>query len=135
MVQPTMIEGRWLLAEDENAIVISQDVLANEPDLKVGDKVVLEIDGKESAWVVVGIAQVLSGPPGAAPAYVNYPYYAQLTGSVGRASSVQIKSELAGHLRYGGDGDDSGRRAGRCGYADRDRLHHRPAASHHGWVL
>ena len=28
MVQPTLLEGRWLLTEDENAIVISQNVLA-----------------------------------------------------------------------------------------------------------
>ena len=39
MVQPTLLEGRWLLPEDENAIVISQKVLAKEPDLKVGDPV------------------------------------------------------------------------------------------------
>ncbi len=34
MVEPTLQEGRWLMPDDENAIVISQKVLANEPDLR-----------------------------------------------------------------------------------------------------
>lgn len=91
MVQPTLLSGRWLLPEDENAIVLSQNVLASEPGLKVGDTMVLEIGAKESSWVVVGIAQVLGGPPNQIPVYVNYPYFARLTADVNRASSLQIK--------------------------------------------
>jgi putative ABC transport system permease protein len=90
MVQPTLLEGRWLLPEDENAIVISQKVLANEPDLTVGDEFLLEIDGREQPWLVVGIAQVLSGPPNVVPAFVNYPYFARYTRSTGRGDSAQI---------------------------------------------
>jgi putative ABC transport system permease protein len=77
--------------EDENAIVLSQNVLSTEPDLQVGDELVLEIGDKQSSWVVVGIAQVLGGPPNAIPTYVNLPYYARLTSEVDRASSVQLK--------------------------------------------
>jgi putative ABC transport system permease protein len=91
MVQPTLLSGRWLLPEDENAIVVSQNVLASEPELKVGDTMVLEIGAKESSWVVVGVAQVLGGPPNQIPVYVNYPYFARLTADVNRASSLQIK--------------------------------------------
>ena len=36
MVKPTLTEGRWLRADDQNAIVVSQNVLASEPDLTVG---------------------------------------------------------------------------------------------------
>ena len=32
MVDPTLIAGRWLLPDDENAIVISQKVLGSEPE-------------------------------------------------------------------------------------------------------
>ena len=92
MVQPTLLEGRWLLTEDENAIVLSQSVLAKESDIAVGDTITLEIDGKETPWVIVGLAQVLGGPPNVVPAYVNYEFFASLTDSVGRASSVQIKA-------------------------------------------
>ncbi len=90
MVEPTLLQGRWLLPADENAIVISQKVLGNEPDIQVGDTVTLKIDDKEGPWVVVGIAQVLSGPPNVVPAYVNAPFYSRYTGKVGQGSSVQI---------------------------------------------
>lgn len=91
MVQPTLTAGRWLLPEDENAVVISQNVLASQPDLKPGDTLRLEIGAKESDFVIVGVARVLGGPPNTIPIYVNYPYFARLTADVNRASSLQIK--------------------------------------------
>lgn len=95
MVQPTLTAGRWLRADDENAVVISQRLLAKEPDIKLGDEVVLKIKGRERTWQVVGIVQVLSGPPNLLPAYSNYPYFARYTRSVGQADSVQIKYDRA----------------------------------------
>jgi putative ABC transport system permease protein len=91
MVNPTLLDGRWLVPEDENAIVVSQSVGANEEDVAVGDTIILEVEGKESPWVIVGVAQVLGGPPNVIPAYVNYDYFTRLTDSVGRAFSVQIQ--------------------------------------------
>ncbi len=91
MVDPTMDTGRWLLKEDQNAIVITQNVVANQPDLGVGDTMTLKIDGKETPWVIVGVAQVLGGPPNVIPAYVEYDYFSRSTDRVGRATSVQIK--------------------------------------------
>jgi putative ABC transport system permease protein len=97
MVQPALTAGRWLTPEDENAIVISQNVLAAEPDIQVGDTIVLEIGEKEAPWVVVGIVHTMA-PPGQLPTFVNLPYYARLTSNVGRASSVQIKLNPAAAL-------------------------------------
>lgn len=92
MVQPTLEEGRWLMEGDENAVVISTKVTAaGEDDIQVGDEVILEIDEKEYVWTVVGIAQVLGGPPNQLPIYVPYDYYSWLTGSVGQGQSIQIK--------------------------------------------
>jgi putative ABC transport system permease protein len=98
MVQPTLTDGRWLLPEDENAIVISQNVLASQPDLKPGDTMLLEIGQKEYEFTVVGIARVLGGPPNVIPVYVNYPYYSRLTADVNRSSSLQIKLDPASGL-------------------------------------
>jgi putative ABC transport system permease protein len=76
-----------LLPDDENAVVVNTEVLKNEPDLKVGDTLVLNIDERKESWTVVGIVRgVLSGPF----VYVNYPYFAQVTRTVGRASSLQV---------------------------------------------
>ena len=98
MVSPTLSQGRWLLPEDQNAIVLSQNVLSAEPDIQVGDPITLEIGDKESTWVVVGIAQVLGGPPNVIPVYVNYPYFSWLTADMNRATSAQPKLDPAAGL-------------------------------------
>ena len=98
MVKPTLLSGRWLQPDDQNAIVISQNVLAAEPGLGVGSPLVVEIGEKEYTWQVVGVAQVLGGPPNQIPVYVNYPYFARLTADVNRASSLQLKLDPASGL-------------------------------------
>jgi putative ABC transport system permease protein len=90
MLKPTLLEGRWLLPEDENAVVINTDLRSDEPDINVGDQIVVRIDGHESAWRVVGLAQgVLAGPF----VYVNAPYFGRTVGEVGRAGRVQVVTE------------------------------------------
>ncbi len=90
MLQPTLLEGRWLLPEDENAVVINTEVVKEEPDLEVGDEIVLKIEDKETTWRVVGLVKgVLAGPF----LYANYPYLARLVCEVGRAYEVQIVTE------------------------------------------
>lgn len=87
LIKPTLVEGRWLLPEDENAVVINTDLLKDEPDIEVGDDIVLKLDGRETSWRVVGIVRaVLTGQI----AYVNYPYYEHVARNVGRAQSVNI---------------------------------------------
>ena len=99
MVKPTLTDGRWLLPEDENAIIISQNVLSSQPGLKPGDTMKLEIGTKKYDFVIAGIARVLGGPPNVIPVYVNYPYYARLTADVNRSSSLQIKLDPASGLK------------------------------------
>lgn len=90
MLNPVLLEGRWLLPGDENAVVLNSDVTRDETDIQVGEEIVLEIDGKEVTWQVVGIVRaILTGPI----AYVNAPYYARLVTNVGRAQSVQVVLE------------------------------------------
>lgn len=92
MLQPFVVEGRWLLPTDENAIVISSDVLKKEPDLKPGSVVTLLVGERELTWRVVGIVRgVLSGRR----AYANYAYVARATRNLGRASRLLIKTTNA----------------------------------------
>lgn len=88
LVKPVIVEGRWLLPEDENAIVLSTYFLRTEPDIGVGDEVVLKIDGRDTTWRVVGTCQYL-GPV----AYVDYEYYARVAREAGRASSAWVVTE------------------------------------------
>jgi putative ABC transport system permease protein len=87
LIKPSVLFGRWLNPEDENAIVINTDVLAEKPDLKVGDPLKLKINGLESEWKIVGITRsVMTGPW----IYTNYPYFTRRLGRYGLASGVYI---------------------------------------------
>lgn len=90
MIQPNLLKGRWLLPEDENALVVNSIVLNEESDIDVGHEIELSLDGRKSKWQVVGIVQgVMTGPI----VYANYPYFAREIGFVGRANSLQIITE------------------------------------------
>ncbi|HRW09606.1 MAG TPA: FtsX-like permease family protein [Caldilineaceae bacterium] len=87
MIDPVILAGRWLLPDDENAVVINTDVTKDESDLTVGSTLVVDIEGREESWTVVGVVRgVLSGPF----LYVNYPYFAKVTRTVGRAGTLQV---------------------------------------------
>jgi putative ABC transport system permease protein len=89
LINPTLLKGRWLTADDENAIVINSDVLQRAPGIEVGYDVVFNIDNKELTFKVVGLVRsVLNGPT----AYVNYPYFARTLGRYGLAGSVYVKT-------------------------------------------
>lgn len=82
MVEPIKPEnGRWLRPNDTNSIVLNHLVLSLEPDLKVGDAITLDMNGKPVEWKIVGIVtEILSEPK----AYVSQSYFqtaVPLTGS------------------------------------------------------
>ena len=90
LVNPTVTEGRWLLPEDENAIVVNTYLLKDEPDIGVGDEITLKLGREETAWLVVGI---VGKTPPMPMVFVNQPYYAELTGAVGRAGAIIVATE------------------------------------------
>jgi putative ABC transport system permease protein len=88
MLQPQLLEGRWLLPEDANALVINTDFTQDEPDVRLGDEIVLKIGAsKKTTWVVVGLIQ---GTTIGSGLYANYDYYAQLVSEVDKARQVQL---------------------------------------------
>ncbi len=93
-IKPTVVEGRWLQPQDENAVVVTTGLLRFAPDLGVGDELVVEIDGRESFWQVVGIVMLVSNGGGNI-GYANYPALADAAGLVGRASLAVFKIQDA----------------------------------------
>lgn len=87
MIEPRVLEGRWLLPEDENALVVNTKVLDEEPDVRVGDWLRMKIAGRETDWRVVGIVQSSFG---SRTAYANYPYMARRFDDVGRVGSLRV---------------------------------------------
>ena len=93
LIKPSVIKGRWLSPEDENAIVINTDVLQEKPDLDVGHQVKLMVDGVESLWEIVGITRsVMTGPW----IYTNYPYFTRRLGRYGLSSGVYVALDQHG---------------------------------------
>ncbi|MGD9146093.1 MAG: ABC transporter permease [Anaerolineae bacterium] len=90
LVHPKLVEGRWLLPEDENAVVVNTFLLKDEPDVDVGDEITLKIEGRETTWRVVGIMTRTDPVP---MAYVGFDYLAQIVGGVGRAGVLFVQTE------------------------------------------
>lgn len=84
---PKMIAGRWLLPEDENAVVLNALAMKEEPDIAVGSDIVLKVMGRERTYRVVGVCMGILMPMGYAP----YPYVARTTGQVGLGSAALIQ--------------------------------------------
>jgi len=87
LIQFPIIEGRWLLPGDQNALVVNHLLLDKEPSIQVGDKVTLKIGKQETIWQVVGVVQQRASMP---TAYANYGYLAEVIGQTGTATGVRV---------------------------------------------
>ncbi|GAB4549474.1 MAG: FtsX-like permease family protein [Anaerolineae bacterium] len=86
---PAIVEGRWLVPEDENAVVVDAILLKEEPDIELGDEILLKIDGRERPFRVVGFSLGIVAPV----AYANHDYIARITGDVGQTSAAIVATE------------------------------------------
>ncbi|MEM7035104.1 MAG: FtsX-like permease family protein [Chloroflexota bacterium] len=90
VVQPTLVRGRLLLPDDDNAIVINTIALRNETDIDVGSKIKLKIEGRDSIWEVVGIVQGGTLTP---TGFINYSALSRRIGQIGRAEWMMVITE------------------------------------------
>jgi len=91
-VQPTLLSGRWLQEEDRNAIVLNSELIRDEPDIRVGDEIVLKLGNKEYDWEVVGIVLMTTRGLGYAP----FDYLSHIKKAGGLASRLLVKTEQKG---------------------------------------
>jgi putative ABC transport system permease protein len=87
LLRPAMIEGRWLAPDDEGALVLSTTMLKNEPDLKLGDEIVLKIKGRKATFRIVGITL---GLPMISIVFANYQDIARVAHDVGQVDSLIV---------------------------------------------
>lgn len=95
MFAPRMVAGRWLMPGDGRAIVLSSNFQQKEPGVDVGDQLMLEIDGKEQPWRVVGFIEELMPPINPALGYVTIEGYTAAAGGAGRTDTLRVGT--AGH--------------------------------------
>ncbi|MEX2104257.1 MAG: FtsX-like permease family protein [Bacilli bacterium] len=100
MVQFPLIDGRWLRSGDsDHAIVLNHSALIFFPKVKVGDALLISINGRPIQLQVIGIVRENLSP---ATAYIS---------STGYAEATQHQSGITNALRVAYDEHDSGNNA------------------------
>jgi putative ABC transport system permease protein len=88
-IDPHLLGGHWLQAEESRQVVINDDFLEHEPNVKVGDQLTLKVGNIEHTYEVAGIlSKHLSGPR----IYMNYDTFAKLTGRQNQADSIRVRA-------------------------------------------
>ncbi|MBE0447573.1 MAG: hypothetical protein IBX64_05675 [Actinobacteria bacterium] len=90
LIPPPILEGRWLRADDTNAIVLPQTIRKTLPDIRVGNTIQLSIENCLTTWRVVGIAKELAG---ATSPCVSQAGFEKATGRPGQANLVRIVTD------------------------------------------
>ncbi len=90
LMNPIVENGRWLTPEDEYALVVNTDVLDEERDLQVGDEIVLDSNGRENTWTIVGVTRSTAAGP---IVYVDSHDYSYTARRIDQADSVRIVSQ------------------------------------------
>ena len=90
LLDPIVLQGRWLLPGDANALVINTDVQRQEAGMRVGEEVVLKFGRRATRWRIVGLVRgIFSGPM----AYASYPYLSELVRDAGLGERVLVVTE------------------------------------------
>ncbi len=89
MMNPNIIQGRWLLPDDQNAIVMSTGVMQDDTDLRVGDTVTLKIAGRDTTWQIVGVMPAIGDTRWA---YTSYEAFGRANREVGTADTLLVKT-------------------------------------------
>ncbi len=95
LVDPIVLEGRWVKAGDKNAIVVNERFRETFPDLQVNDTIQVEIGQKKEEMLIVGFFQ-LAGKSGGYVAYTTYEYLSNVIGERNKASAYRIIADRQG---------------------------------------
>jgi putative ABC transport system permease protein len=87
LLDPIVQAGRWLQPEDEDAVVINATVAKDEPDVAVGDTIVLDMDGRERSWEVVGISSSDAQGP---KIFMPYATFGHANRNLGQANRLLV---------------------------------------------
>lgn len=91
LIEPLLISGRWIRADDVRKLAVSENILEHYPDLKPGDNLNLRIDGRDELWEVVGIFKFVARE--GVLAYAPYEYISRINHLVNRAYSFRLVTD------------------------------------------
>ncbi|MBN1265555.1 MAG: FtsX-like permease family protein [Anaerolineales bacterium] len=82
-----ILDGTWLNTLNPNGIVISKDVLDENPDLEVGDDIVLDILDRRHTFHIIGLSSRFVAQP---VIFMNYDTYSRVSGRSMPVSQVRL---------------------------------------------
>jgi putative ABC transport system permease protein len=91
LIEPLLVAGRWIRADDVRKLAVSEGALKYFPNLKPGDQINLKIDGREEIWEVVGIFKFVERE--GVLAYAPYEYVSKVNHLVNRATSFRLVTD------------------------------------------
>ena len=91
LIEPILVAGRWIRADDVRKLAVSEGTLQYFPELKPGDPIRLKIDGREEVWEVVGIFKFVDRE--GVLAYAPYEYVSRMNHLVNRAFSFRLVTD------------------------------------------
>jgi len=91
LVDPILVDGRWLQPDDVRKFTVSDAIYQSFPDLEEGDSMRLKVNGKEEEWQVVGIFKFI-GQRGVI-GYAPYEYISRMNNQSNRASSFRVVTD------------------------------------------
>ncbi len=91
LVQPLLVEGRWLKADDVRKMAVSEGLRQSFPGLKAGDFINMRVNGHDEVWQVIGIFKFVNqqGILGYAP----FEYVSEMNNQANRSFSYRIVTE------------------------------------------
>ena len=102
-ISPTLLKGRWFDGDDDHGIVINTDLADEEPDLEVGGRILLEVEGHRQEWHIVGISTTTTVGP------VAYMRFDDLAAAIGEPELANL---LAVQLTAGAEQSEASERLG-----------------------
>jgi putative ABC transport system permease protein len=96
LVQPILVEGRWLDADDVRKMAVSEGLRKSYPGLKAGDFLTMRIYGRDETWQVIGIFKFVDqeGVLGYAP----FEFISEMNNLANRSSSYRVVTEQHGRF-------------------------------------
>jgi len=91
LIEPILVSGRWLRADDVRKLAVSEGTLQYFPDLKPGDFLNLKIEGREEVWEVIGIFKFVDRE--GVLAYAPYEYVSQMNDLANRSYSFRLMTD------------------------------------------
>ena len=91
LIEPILVAGRWIRAEDVRKLAVSEGALKYYPDLKPGDTLNLKMDGREEIWEVVGLFKFVDRE--GVLAYAPFEYVSRMNHLVNRAFSFRLVTD------------------------------------------